>query len=104
MTGIDLIVLAPWIVFIAGLTVICVLLLRSRRESGSRRASGSPRAPGSRRESGPPRESGSRRTSGSRHQRPRRSAPGVPKDREPASRPDPQETRCRENNAEARPQ
>ena len=34
MTGTDLIVLAPWIVFIAGLAVICVLLLRSRRASG----------------------------------------------------------------------
>ena len=34
MTGSDLLVLTPWIVFIAGLAVICVLLLRSR--SGSR--------------------------------------------------------------------
>ena len=30
MTVSDLIVLAPWIVFIAGLAVICVLLLRWR--------------------------------------------------------------------------
>jgi hypothetical protein len=30
MTGIDLIVLAPWIVFSVGLTAICILLLRSR--------------------------------------------------------------------------
>ena len=30
MTGSDLLVLAPWLVFIAGLAVICVLLLRSR--------------------------------------------------------------------------
>ena len=74
MTGTDLIVLAPWIVFIAGLAVICVLLLRSHRASGSR-----PR-------------------------RPPRSAPGAPAGREPAHRQDPQETRCRENNAEARPQ
>ena len=36
MTGTDLIVLAPWIVFIAGLAVICLLLLRSHRASGSR--------------------------------------------------------------------
>ncbi len=36
MTGTDLIVLAPWIVFAAGLAVIGVLLLRSRRASGSR--------------------------------------------------------------------
>jgi hypothetical protein len=74
MTGTDLIVLAPWIVFIAGLAVICVLLLRSRRASGSR------------------------------PQRPPRSARDVPASREPASGPDPQETRCRENNAEATPQ
>jgi hypothetical protein len=74
MTGTDLIVLAPWIVFIAGLAIICVLLLRSRRASGSR-----PR-------------------------RPPRSAPGAPAGREPVIPPDPQETRCRENNAEATPQ
>lgn len=86
MTGIDLIVLAPWIVFVAGLAVICILLLRSRHASGSGRASGSRRAPGS------------------RPQQPPRSAGGGPAGREPASRPDPQETECRENNAEARPQ
>ena len=80
MTGIDLIVLAPWIVFVAGLAVICILLLRSRRASGSGRASGS------------------------RPQRPPRSARGGPPGREPARRPDPQETECRENNAEATPQ
>ena len=86
MTGTDLIVLAPWIVFVAGLAVICILLLRSRHASGSGRASGSRRAPGS------------------RPQRPPRSARGGPASREPARRPDPQETECRENNAEARPQ
>ena len=74
MTGTDLIVLAPWIVFIAGLAVICVLLLRSRRASGSRR------------------------------RRPPRSTPGAPADEEPANRQDTQEARCRENNAEASPQ
>ncbi len=74
MTGTDLIVLAPWIVFIAGLAVICVLLLRSRRASGSR------------------------------PQRPPQSAQGTAAGREPVSPPDPQETRCRENNAEATPQ
>ena len=74
MTRSDLFVLAPWIVFIAGLAVICVLLLRSRYASGSR-----PR-------------------------RPPRSAPGTDEGREPANRQDPQEARCRENNAEARPQ
>ena len=74
MTGSDLIVLAPWIVFIAGLVVICVLLLRSHRASGSR-----PR-------------------------RPPRSAPGAPTGREPANRKDSQEARCGENNAQARPQ
>ena len=86
MTGIDLIVLAPWIVFVAGLAVICILLLRSRHASGSGRASGSRRAPGS------------------RPQRPPRSARGAAAGREPARRPDQQETECRENNAEARPQ
>jgi len=30
MTGSDLIVLAPWIVFGVGLAAICILLLRSR--------------------------------------------------------------------------
>ena len=74
MTGSDLIVLAPWIVFIAGLAIICVLLLRSHRASGSR-----------------PRQ-------------PPRSAPGAPTGREPANRKDSQEARCRENNAQARPQ
>ena len=34
MTGTDLIVLAPWIVFAVGLAVICLVLLRSRRASG----------------------------------------------------------------------
>lgn len=86
MTGIDLIVLAPWIVFVAGLAVICILLLRSRHASGSGRMPGSRRAPGS------------------RPQRPPRSARGAVAGREPARRPDPQETECRENNAEARPQ
>ena len=36
MTGADLIVLAPWIAFAAGLAVIGVLLLRSRRPSRRR--------------------------------------------------------------------
>ena len=35
MTGTDLIVLAPWIVFAVGLAAICLLLLRSRRASGA---------------------------------------------------------------------
>jgi hypothetical protein len=74
MTGTELIVLAPWIVFIAGLAVICVLLLRSRRASGSR------------------------------PQRPPRSAPGDAAGQEPEQSPDSQETRRRENNAEASPQ
>ena len=38
MTGSDLIVLAPWLVFAVGLTVICLLLLRSTRASGHRRS------------------------------------------------------------------
>jgi hypothetical protein len=70
MTGSDLIVLAPWLVFAVGLAVVCLLLLRSTRASGSRRSFRMFRA---------------------RH--PRR----------PRRRHDPQETRCRENNAQARP-
>lgn len=50
MTGTDLIVLAPWIVFAAGLAVVGVLLvLRSRRASGPSRRSGRSRPSGSRR-------------------------------------------------------
>jgi hypothetical protein len=70
MTGSDLIVLAPWLVFAVGLAVVCLLLLRSTRASGSRRSFRMFRA---------------------RH--PRR----------PRRRHDPQEMRCRENNAQARP-
>jgi hypothetical protein len=70
MTGSDLIVLAPWLVFAVGLAVVCLLLLRSTRASGSRRSFRAFRARRSRR---------ARR----RH--------------------DPQEMRCRENNAQARP-
>jgi hypothetical protein len=64
MTGSDLIVLAPWLVFAVGLTVVCLLLLRSTRASGHRR---------------------SLRTRRSRR------------------RHDPQEPKCHEKNAEARP-
>jgi len=70
MTGSDLIVLAPWLVFAVGLAVVCLLLLRSTRASRSRRSFRMFRA---------------------RH--PRR----------PRRRHDPQELRCRENNAQARP-
>jgi hypothetical protein len=70
MTGSDWIVLAPWLVFAVGLAVVCLLLLRSTRASGSRR---------------------SFRTFRARY--PRR----------PRRRHDPQEMRCRENNAQARP-
>ena len=70
MTGSDLIVLAPWLVFAVGLAVVCLLLLRSTRASGSRRSFRAFRA--------------------------RRS-------RQARRRHDPQEMRCRENNAQARP-
>jgi hypothetical protein len=69
MTGTDLIVLTPWIVFAAGLAVIGFLLLRSHRASRPR-----PRATRSRR---PP---------------------------QPPDHPDPEEARCPEPNAQARPQ
>ena len=38
MTGSDLIVLAPWLVFVVALSVVCLLLLRSTRASGPRRS------------------------------------------------------------------
>jgi hypothetical protein len=81
MTGTDLLVLAPWIAFAVVLAVICVLLFRSQRASRPPRPPWPPRFPGS-----------------------ARKAPGAPADQEPGSRPDPQETRCQEKNAEARPQ
>ena len=84
MTGTDLIVLAPWIAFAVGLAVICVLLLRSQRASRPPRPPSPPRFPGSARKAP--------------------DAPGTPAGQEPDSRPDPQETRCQEKNAEARPQ
>jgi hypothetical protein len=34
MTGIDLIVAAPWIIFAVVLATICIFLLRARRASG----------------------------------------------------------------------
>jgi hypothetical protein len=71
MTGSDLIVLAPWLVFAVGLAVVCLLLVRSTRSAGARRSFRSFRA--------------------------RRSA------RRSRRRHDPQEMRCRENNAQARP-
>lgn len=76
MTGTDLIVLAPWVVFAVALATICLLLLRAHRGSGPLR---------------------SRRARRSRRvRRSRWTCPG------PAEV-DPQETRCPENNAEARP-
>jgi hypothetical protein len=84
MTGTDLIVLAPWIAFVVGLAVICLVLLRSRRASRPRR---SPRpVPGA---------AGTAGAAG---------AAGVPADRERADGPDQRETRCPEKNAKARPQ
>jgi hypothetical protein len=79
MTGSDLIVLAPWLVFAVGLAVVCLLLLRSNRASGSRRSFRSLRF-----------------SRAFRSFRARRS-------RRPRRRHDPQEMRCRENNAQARP-
>lgn len=38
MTGSDLIVLAPWLIFVVGLSVVCFLLLRSTRASGPRQS------------------------------------------------------------------
>ena len=76
MTGSDLLVLAPWIVFAVALAAIGLLLFRSRHESG-RRPRRLPRPfPG----------------------------PAGPADREPASCANPQEARCHEKNAQAGPQ
>ena len=85
MTGSDLIVLAPWLVFAVGLAVVCLLLLRSSRASGSRRSFRTSRMFRT-----------SRASRASRAFRARRS-------RRPGRRHDPQEMRCRENNAQARP-
>ena len=45
MTGSDLIVLAPWLVFAVVLAVICLLLLRSTRAAGQRRSFRTRRSP-----------------------------------------------------------
>jgi hypothetical protein len=37
MTGMDLIVAAPWIIFVIGLATICILLMRSRRPASRSR-------------------------------------------------------------------
>jgi hypothetical protein len=45
MTGTDLIVVAPWIIFAAALTVVCIRLLRAHRASrqhASRRQAAEP--------------------------------------------------------------
>jgi hypothetical protein len=43
MTGTDLIVVAPWIIFAAGLSIVCIRLLRARRASGRHAAKPPPR-------------------------------------------------------------
>jgi len=80
MTGTDLIVLTPWIAFAVGLAAICLLLLRSRRASGSQQ---------------PPRSGPAGAMS-----RPGR----APADRGPADGLNPQEATCPEKNAKPRPQ
>ena len=47
MTGTDLIVAAPWIIFAAALTVVCIRLVRARhaaRQQASQRDSSEPEA------------------------------------------------------------
>jgi hypothetical protein len=80
MTGADLIVLAPWLVFAVGLAVVCFLLLRSTRTSGARRSLRT-------------------RLLRTRLLRTRLLRSRLLRSR----RRQPQETRCRENNAQARP-
>jgi hypothetical protein len=46
MTGIDLTVLAPWIVFGVGLAIVCILLLRSHRASTPQARRSSPTSSG----------------------------------------------------------
>jgi hypothetical protein len=40
MTGSDLIVVAPWIIFAVCLAVLCIRLLRARRSASGRRPRG----------------------------------------------------------------
>ena len=89
MTGTDLIVLAPWIAFAIGLAAIWLLLLRSRRASGSQR---SPRPM-----SGP---AGAVSRPG-RAPADRTPADPAPADRGTASGLHPQETICSQKNAKA---
>ena len=93
MTGSDLLVLAPWIVFAIALAAICLLLFRSRHESGS-----CPRRP-PRPFSGPARPADPADPA-----RPATRADRAPADREPASCANPLEARCHEKNPQARPQ
>jgi hypothetical protein len=89
MTGTDLIVLAPWIAFAIGLAAICLLLLRSRRASGSQR---------------PPRPMSGPAGAVSRPDRApadRTPADPAPADRGTASGLHPQEAICSQKNAKA---
>lgn len=45
MTGTDLIVVAPWVIFAVGLSLVCIRLLRARRASGRHAARPPGRSP-----------------------------------------------------------
>jgi hypothetical protein len=83
MTGIDLIVAAPWIVFGAGLATVCFLLLRSHRASWHR----------------PGRSSRPSSDPAGAESRPRRASAG----QETISCPNPQEAKCPEKKWQTRP-
>ena len=83
MTGIDLIVAAPWIAFGAVLATVCWLLLRSRRASWR----------------GPGRSCPSFRDSAGAVPRLRRRSAA----QDTISCPEPQEARCPKKNPQARP-
>jgi hypothetical protein len=97
MTGNDLIVAAPWLIFGAGLSAICTRLLRSR--NATRRQPSRPPPP-----SPDPADSGGaapgRGGRGNVPAPPRR----APASEETISRPYPQEAQCPEKNTEARRQ
>jgi hypothetical protein len=96
MTGNDLIVAAPWIIFGAALLAVCIRLLRSRRAAGQQPGRPDPPSPDPAGSGGP---APGRR--GGRDGGPA-APPPVSADRETTGRPYTQEAQCAEKNTEAR--
>lgn len=98
MTGNDLIVAAPWIIFGAALSSVCIRLLRSRRAAGQQPGRSPPPSPD-------PAGSGGA-APGRRRSRDRGPAtpPPASAGRETTGRPYTQEAQCAEKNTEARRQ